>query len=60
MVAKSNVGQEVFPSSGFIIEVADHKEMLEIAINLYGQLTCTLYFEDEDITSGYDIGHIHS
>jgi len=45
------LGEEVFGPLGLVVIVKDMEEMLEIAKNLKGQLTCTLHMEDEDISS---------
>ena len=39
---------EVFGPLGIVVEAADETEMLEIAANLDGQLTCTIHYDSTD------------
>ena len=40
--------EEVFGPLGIIVSVADISEMRVVALNLRGQLTCTMHMDDED------------
>ena len=40
--------EEVFGPLGVIVSVADISEMRVVALNLRGQLTCTMHMDDED------------
>jgi 2,5-dioxopentanoate dehydrogenase len=42
------LGEEVFGPLGIIVRVKDEAQMLEIAQNIRGQLTCTLHMDDGD------------
>lgn len=42
------LGEEVFGPLGLIVRVKDQAEMVEVAKNLQGQLTCTLHMDDAD------------
>ena len=43
------LAEEVFGPLGIIIEAADFDEMKAIALDLHGQLTCTLHMDDADL-----------
>lgn len=47
-LANKELGEEVFGPLGIVIRAADDAEMLTIAKNLEGQLTCTLHLDDAD------------
>ncbi|PKP85254.1 MAG: aldehyde dehydrogenase (NADP(+)) [Alphaproteobacteria bacterium HGW-Alphaproteobacteria-2] len=42
------LGEEVFGPLGLIVTVASLEEMLALAVDLRGQLTCTLHLDDQD------------
>jgi NADP-dependent aldehyde dehydrogenase len=46
------LGEEVFGPLGLVVRVQDFAEMLEIAQNLQGQLTCTLHLDAADYPMG--------
>ena len=48
-LANEVLAEEVFGPLGVIITVETPDEMLEIALSLQGQLTCTLHMEDSDM-----------
>lgn len=43
-----DLGEEVFGPLGIIVVARDEQEMLTVARNLHGQLTCTLHSDTED------------
>lgn len=47
-LANQELGEEVFGPLGIVIRAANQEEMLAIAKNLDGQLTCTLHLDDSD------------
>ena len=42
------LGEEVFGPLGLVVRVADMDQMMDVAENLEGQLTCTLHMDDPD------------
>ncbi len=48
-LADESLGEEVFGPLGVIVRVADLDEMKTLALNLEGQLTCTLQMDDGDL-----------
>jgi alpha-ketoglutaric semialdehyde dehydrogenase len=42
------LGEEVFGPLGLIVEVNDEEQILAIAKDLQGQLTCTMHLDSED------------
>ncbi len=51
-LANHALGEEVFGPLGLIVRAKDADEMLTIARNLQGQLTCTLHLDDSDTALG--------
>lgn len=47
-LANHALGEEVFGPLGIVVKVKDAAQMLEIAANLDGQLTCTMHLDDAD------------
>jgi NADP-dependent aldehyde dehydrogenase len=47
-LANDELGEEVFGPLGIIVRTGSVDEMLDIAKNLHGQLTCTLHMDDAD------------
>lgn len=51
-LANEVLGEEVFGPLGLIVRVADFEEMIAVATNLSGQLTCTLHMDEGDTEEG--------
>ncbi|MGJ8569394.1 MAG: aldehyde dehydrogenase (NADP(+)) [Hoeflea sp.] len=49
-LTNEDLGEEVFGPLGLIVRVKDHAEMVKVANNLQGQLTCTLHMDEADIS----------
>ena len=49
-LANEALGEEVFGPLGMIVTAETLDEMRLVALNLQGQLTCTLHIDDEDST----------
>lgn len=47
-LSNSDLAEEVFGPLGLVIRVADQNEMIELAKNLQGQLTCTMHLDAGD------------
>ena len=47
-LSNAHLSEEVFGPLGLIVTVADEAEMLTVAQNLNGQLTCTLHLDADD------------
>jgi 2,5-dioxopentanoate dehydrogenase len=54
-LANDDLGHEVFGPLGIIVRVSDFDEMLEVAKNLDGQLTCTIHLDDADAGQAKDL-----
>ncbi len=51
-LANEALGEEVFGPLGLIVRVADEDELMQVAQNLQGQLTCTLHLDEGDTGLG--------
>lgn len=51
-LANDALAEEVFGPLGIIITVKDEAQMVQVAISLKGQLTCTLHLDDDDTNLG--------
>lgn len=49
------LAEEVFGPLGIIVEAASFDEMKAVALNLHGQLTCTLQMDDADIEQAKEL-----
>ena len=49
------LAEEVFGPLGIVVEAADFAEMKAIALDLHGQLTCTLQMDDADLDHARDL-----
>lgn len=53
-LANEDLAEEVFGPLGVIVTAESDEEMRAVALNLQGQLTCTLHLDDEDLAVATD------